>query len=211
MTTARITVILLIVVSLMTVAALSAVAQQDTSKTNQVGVAVIDVTRALNECQERKDIKINLERAGNKAKDEHEDYKRRIEDLKIRLEIGGEKDRKEVEGEIRKLAVEAKVTFEWREKEAIREVMVRTESLYNKMAKACQAEAEARGVKIVLFKSPARLVPSQNQRQLLNQIAARKVIWVADELDITDAVKQRMDNNWVVPAPPRPDQDKNGD
>jgi hypothetical protein len=88
--------------------------------------------------------------------------------------------------------------------------MLRIESLYIKMAKACRAEGEARGIKIVLFKSPTRFVPSQNQRQLLNQIAARKVIWVADELDITDEVRQRMDNNWVVPMAPRSDQDKNG-
>lgn len=207
MTTVRNIFILLVVVSLMTAATPSAVAQQATSKANQAGVAVIDVTRALNDCQERKDIKRNLERAGNEAKEEHEDYKRRIEGLKMKLDIVSDKDRKEVEGEIRKLAVQAKVTFEWQEAEAMREVMLRTEALYNKMAEACKAEAEARGIKIVLFKSPARFVRSQDHRQLLNQIAARKVIWVADELDITDEVKQRMDNNWAVPTTPRSDQE----
>ena len=70
------------------------------------------------------------------------------------------------------------------------------EDLYRKCLDATEVVAKDLGYDVVLFKESTPDFNYENPQQLSTQIQVRKLLWSADEVDITDAVAQRMNNAY---------------
>ncbi len=197
----RLMIVFAVMATIITAGWISATAQFQ-QKAEPVAIAVIDVSRVFNECKERVDIRRNSTLAMQEAETAREEYNKKIRDLKDQLEMinatASSVEFKQTQEMIRKAILERDFNFEFRKVELARDQIVRDEELYRKITQACEDVSEGNGFRLVLFKESPRLAPVKNHRQLLNQIAARKVLWSSKEMDITDQVIQTLDNVWEI-------------
>ena len=207
MNTQRLMIIFAVMVTVATAAWIAATTQFQ-QKAEPVAIAVIDVSRVFNDCKERADIRRNFTLTIQEAETEREEQKKKIRDLKDQLDMinatASPEEFKQTHASIRKGILERDFNFEFRKTEVAREQILRDEGLYRKIVQACEDVSRANGFRMVLFKEAAQLAPVKNHGQLLNQMAARKVLWVSEELDITDQVIQTMDNAWSIGRPSGP-------
>ncbi len=163
-------------------------------------IAVVDVQKVLNNCKEKAAIDADITTATETLKAEVDGHKHELRQLESDLELldPGSAAWKAKREEIDRKIVSAQVGSKYGELKIAREQILRYENLYNKLREACAEVAKANGYNMVLTKDPAKLQRSQNANQLVNQIASRKMLWAADDLEITDEVLQKMNTDWEM-------------
>ena len=187
---------LILTVLLIAVLVLPAFAQQAAP----AAIAVVDVQKVLNNCKEKAAIDADITSATEKLKADVDGHKHELRQLESDLGLlgAGQPAWKAKREEIDKKIVSAQVGSKYGELKIAREQILSYENLYNKLREACAEVARANGYNMVLTKDPAKLQRSQNANQLVNQIAGRKMLWAADDLEITDEVLQAMNTNWEM-------------
>ena len=76
------------------------------------------------------------------------------------------------------------------------EKVLQTGSMYRKLIDAMGKVATENGYDMVIFKEKEIPFNKLKPEALSTYIAMRKVLWVRNDLDITDQVVQRMNNEW---------------
>lgn len=159
--------------------------------------AVVDVQKVFNTCGEKADIDANFQSSIEKLTADLEERNNQIKSDQFDLDLikADSPEYKQKREEIDRKIVALKVEENYRKATIVREQMLRYESLYRKLRKACGEVANEEDYDLVLFKEAEKLTYKKPQ-DLVNQIGTRKLLWSADELDITDQVIQKLNNAW---------------
>ena len=160
-------------------------------------IAVIDVNRAFNECKEKDDIQAEATSAQEALANKLDMMKKEIAQEKADMDLVpvGSDAWKETASSLRRKVILVELEEKLGTQEIVREQIIRFEGLYMELRDVCGEVATANGYDIVLYKEPKELART-NLAQLFNQIGARKVLWSAKELDITEQVLQMLNNDW---------------
>ena len=70
------------------------------------------------------------------------------------------------------------------------------EQLYRKTLDAIGRVAKDSGYDVVLFKEKAPDFTNANAQQISTMIQVRKLLWSSDDIDITQQITQRMNNEF---------------
>jgi Skp family chaperone for outer membrane proteins len=164
-------------------------------------VAVVDLDRVFEQSLERAQIKKQFQldvEAANKAVKQSEE---KIKQLRFQLEslLDRNKNPKQydrIESQMSELLVERAIRSQADKAQYTRTLIRSDRDLYFRILDQCAAVARDGGYQLVLFKEPPKLADVANHPQLASQFGARKVLWAADELDITDKVVARINGDW---------------
>jgi len=167
------------------------------AQARMTSVAVVDVSQAFNKCKEQADIQAEVQFAQDELSDTLDKMKKRIAEKKSDMDLykPGEDAWKQLAEQLSRKIIEIEIEKKLGTQKIIREQIIRYEGLYLKLRDACGEIAMANGYDVVMYREPVKLART-NLEQLSNQIGARKVLWSADDLNITDQVLQVLDNAW---------------
>jgi len=157
-------------------------------------VAVVDVQRAFDSLQEKDQIEADLRAEAERLKVDEENKKKSIRELQADLEIlaQGAPAWKQKKAALDTALIELQVWRSFETNKLNRERGVQIENLYRKVVDAIGRVAKDNGYDVVLFKEKPVEFKGAKPEQIPTLIQVRKVLWSADELDLTDLVIQQM-------------------
>ncbi len=190
-----------LIIVLGVIAAVAAVCLAAAPGAEPTAVGVVDVNTVFHASREWAAITVEFKNAGADDKAKVEETDKEIKKLNFELEqlIDPQKNPQQygaTQVKLRRMLIDRNVATQFRQSEAARRMVLRNKALYNKLAGICGELALENGFHLILFKETENLAPFKNHTQLVNQIASRKVIWSAPELDITDRVVERLNAAW---------------
>ncbi len=165
-------------------------------------VAVCDVVQLFNNYQRAKD-------AGEKLNEGREairvENQKRIEAIEnLRAQLGGllegspEHEQKLNDVQLQEIQRQAWLKFE--DTRLMREHHTMTKDMYNELREAVSQVAQEHGFTLVLYHMRGELESTETP-QLLQQIQQRKVLYVAKDVDLTDIVLKRLNDNYQALQP----------
>lgn len=98
--------------------------------------------------------------------------------------------------QLQKAVLELQVWIRFEQQKAGRELGLQTERLYKKILTACERVGVDNGYDLVLFRESDVDASFENPQQLQALIQLRKVLYASDQIDLTDQVIQRMNNEY---------------
>lgn len=188
-------IVLLSAVALLVLGIAGAYAQQR-MMAEPTAVAVLDLQQLLQSLDERTEREADVARERERLQQEAEERRSRIQQIRNELDLlkAGTSNFRKKQAELQKAAIELNVWTQYQQQRVNRETGLMIEDLYRKSLDATEVVAKDLGYDVVLFKESSPDFNYENPQQLSTQIQIRKVLWSADEVDITEAVAQRMNN-----------------
>jgi len=162
-------------------------------------VCVVDVNRvitALDEAPEL-DAELNTKRESiqSEINDRSGELKRLQEDLAL-LQEGSDAFNTRVE-ELRRKSYELQFYAKYEEAAMAQEKALLYEALYKKIVDSAGKAAQENGYDLVLYKDrPTSFAQGKDDKAIRALLGLRKVIWSSPELDLTDQVILRMNNEF---------------
>lgn len=168
-------------------------------KARDVKIAVIDVEKTFNTLDERGQVQADLAVMAEKYAQESNAMNDEIKDMEKDLgflEFSSPQYAAK-EAALSKKAYEKQAWLTWRQGTMQREQKLRQLDLYKKIIMAAADLAKENGYDLVLYKETdiqtmARMNPQEQQ----DAMAQRKLIFFAPDLEITDALITRMNNEY---------------
>lgn len=184
---------------LLTVWTLTAVGQQAaTPAPRATRVAVVDVEKVFNALEEKTRIEAELqgqaERLKQEADQRRESIKQLQEDLGI-LAPGGDPYVKKQE-ELSMKAIELQAWTQFMNQRLQQERALQIGNLYRKMVEAIGRVAKQGSYDLVLFKEKEANFANASAEALSTLIQVRKVLYSAEDMELTDRVIQVMNNEF---------------
>ena len=174
---------------------------QDSGRSTRV--AVCDVQQIFENLKEKVQIEADLQAMAEQLKEEEQQRGGMLRDLQHDLDllIRDSEDYNGKIGEIERAAMELQVFRGLITQRINRERALKTGYLYRKMLDAIGSVAKESAYDLVLFKErPANF--RDTKREAINTaITLRKVLWAANELDLTEQVITKMNNTFMNPGP----------
>lgn len=167
-----------------------------------VKVAVLDIETVFNDLTERGDVEAGIQtRIGNLQKWE-QDMQKDIRQKKADLDIMSpdSPNYEKASSELERMVIELQVEMQVKQRQLEQEKAVQLESLYRKIMDGVESIAQQRGYEIVLLKDRIPNLRGANQQQIAALIQVRKLLYSAPGLDITDQVKQKLNNDYANKA-----------
>lgn len=162
-------------------------------------VAVVAVEQVFNNLAERRAIEAEINAELEELQQEQQERRTEIRDLENDLNLldpEGDAAR-DVQEQLESKLVEYEVWQQMSSRKMESERAIRIASIYRKMMDAIEQVAQREGHDIVLFKEQTpEFRGAQDQQQIAAMIQSRKLLYSADELDISDRVLQRMNNEF---------------
>lgn len=162
-------------------------------------VAIIDVVKVRNGLEEAKQVAAEIEDELRKAETEQ---KGRIEEIEaLREDLGilaPDTDAyQEKQQQLLLRSVEAKAWQEVAKAQLNAEHAIQLEALYRKIVKASQDIATVHGHDMVIAKERNINFKNAKPQEIDAIIALRKILWSRDDMDITELVIQKMNNDFA--------------
>jgi len=169
-----------------------------TIKAEPTATAAVNVERVLNALNEKTQIEAEFQTRQEQLMQEQSEREDELKQIRQDLEIlaPGTEAFDQKRESFEKKAMEFKVWQEFNKGKIEREHRIEIEALYRKLVDTVGRLAEEQGYDMVVFQEPEIDFRGANVKQILDRIERRKVIWHRDELDITDALIQRMNNEF---------------
>lgn len=164
-----------------------------------VSVAVVDVQKVFDSLAEKVQVDADLQTRAEKLRQEDQERTRRIEDLQRDLNTlaaPGTSAFVQKQEELEQQALELRAWREYQSAKLQRERALQYERLYRKMLDTIGQVAREGGFDLVLFKEAPVDTANLKPEQLGTFIQIRKVLWVTEDLDLTDQVIQKMNNEY---------------
>ncbi len=164
----------------------------------QTAVAVVSVGDVFNAMEEKTAIEATLQR----RKDELEAYKNQksdeIRDIQAEMQLlnRASPEYKAKELDVQRRAFMLKAELELQAALLNRENSLLKEALYRKILAAVAEVAQAEGYDVVLFKEGEPNFPNDNPQQINTLVELRKVLYNANDLDITPKVQTVINNRY---------------
>ena len=171
------------------------------------GVAVVDVKKVFESLREWAQAKAQIQNMADLVKLEDQSRQQKLQQMREDLELLP----RDTPNYARKLedfelaALNRNVWLQYQQAKLGREEVSRMEVIYGKIVDATKRVATASGYQMVLVKEkPLKILEQGDQikdrEQLWDKIAERKLIWWSDDLDLTDQVRTKMDNEFIAGA-----------
>ena len=171
---------------------------QNALKAKPTAVAVVDIAGIYNALGQKQVLAAESEQMVTRAEKEHELKIEHLKQLQADLELmqPGDAAYNKKRYELQLEAVQIKAWREFQKQRIAHEEAIRKEQLYRQILDAIGAFAQTNGYDMVLYKERTVNFAGANQSQVDALIALRKVLWSREELDITDAVTAKMNNDF---------------
>jgi len=191
-------VVILLAAGLISLSTIVAVTAQSARRARPTSVAVMDVEKVFNALDERTRIEADLKTRGERLQQEERERAEEIRKIQQDLEIlvPGTSNYENKEGQLTQKAMELQVWRQFQNARLGRERAIQIENLYRKMTDSLARVAKDNGYDVVIFKEKGVDFPKDKPEQLLTVIQLRKVLWAADDLDISDQVITVMNNEF---------------
>ena len=168
-------------------------------KARPVSVGVVDVQKVLEQLSEKIQVDADLQTRTDRLQQEAQDREKKIQDLQKDIEIlaapGSAAHEQKMEEAGNKVA-ELRAWREVQSQRLQREKATQYANLYRKITDTIGQTAKETGFDIVLFKETQIDMRNLKPEQLGAFIQVRKLLWSSDDLDITDQVIQKMNNDF---------------
>lgn len=161
-------------------------------------VAVVSIEEVWLQIDAREEMNAELQGRRDAMLREKEQKEKEINNLRQDLEWlpTGSDEQKKKQAEVEESVWNYQAWLKFQENMLLREEKNRYELLYHNTLDAIKEVAEAQEIDLVLFKE--KDLPTFNRLQKASQVLAlignRKVVYSTDELDVTDLVITRMNN-----------------
>lgn len=160
-------------------------------------VAVCDVAEVFNNYKRAKDLTAKLDAHRQRIKSANEKRGKAIESLQMELEglKEGSKKYEQTDNEIRRLTFEREAWLRFEDSLALRDHHRLSREMYEEIVAMVGAIAKSKGLDLVLYRE-GKTPPTQNITELLRAIRARKVLYSAETIDITEETLRRINQNY---------------
>jgi Skp family chaperone for outer membrane proteins len=186
--------LLLLVAAVLVAAGIAGGQTASSMMAKPTAVAVVDLKALLENLDERTEREADVTRERERLQQEAEQRRQEIQQLRNDLDVL--KPGTEKQAQLQKTAIELNVWTQYQQQKVNRETGLMIEDLYRKCLDAIGRTADDLGYDAVLFKEGSPDFNYENPQQLSTQIQVRKLLWSSDEVDITAAVAQRMNNAY---------------
>jgi Skp family chaperone for outer membrane proteins len=164
-------------------------------------IAVVDIGTVFNSLKESAQLDTNLKNQQEKVTQEFNDRKDKIAKLQNELELQlwapNSPAFNEKQEQIEKETLDLQSWQNFQGIKLKRERMIQIENLYRKVVDAVGRVAKQNNVNLVLYKEKPVDFRGANPDAITALIQNRKVLWSADELDLTDQVFQLLNNEFT--------------
>ncbi|MBL7132996.1 MAG: OmpH family outer membrane protein [Phycisphaerae bacterium] len=161
-------------------------------------VAVCDIAEVFNNYKRAKDLTARLDARRRRIKGENEKRSKAIESLQMELEglKEGSKKYEQTFNEIQRLTIGRQAWLQVEDSLAVRDHLRLTKEMYDEILAMVVATAKGKGLDLVLYRE-GKTPPTQNITELLRAIRARKVLYSADTIDITEETLRRINETYT--------------
>lgn len=168
------------------------------NKPRAVTVAVVDVQKVFNSLDEKASVEADITQQTESLQKQEQDKQTALKALQADLSVlvAGTKAYDDTQDKLENKAIEFKVWQQFNQRKLEHDKAARLEALYKKVVDAIGSIAKSSGYDLVLFKDNTGDIKGENQQQLAAMIQVRKVLYSAPDLDITDQVTQKLNNEW---------------
>jgi Skp family chaperone for outer membrane proteins len=159
--------------------------------------ATIDVVRIFNDFQQTKDLNDELNKRGEALKKEIADKRKILENKRAELEAFKQDspDFNKRFQELMKQDLEFTVWGQYMQAQVEAEHRVWLKRTYQQIVDACKQIATERGIDVVMY-SDAPAIEGESLEAMRDNIRLRKILWSSNQVDITDAVLQRLNKDY---------------
>lgn len=161
-------------------------------------VAVVNVLSVFESLKEKLQVEANLQSRAEGVKLDMQDRKRMLEELKSDLDILAPDTPayNEKQAKLEQNFIESTAWGNFQNQKIAQEQVIQYERLYQKMMEAIGTIGRENGYDLVLFKEKPVNFRGAKPETIPRIIQSRKVLWSGDNLDLTDEVIQRMNNQY---------------
>jgi len=160
--------------------------------------AVVDIEKVFNELDERSAVEADIQSRIAELQKWEQDQRKDIAALQSDLELmkAGTDAYEQTREKLRKALIELRVEMEVGQRQIEQEKALQLEGLYLKMIETVGQVARQQGYELVMFRDNTPPMRGANQQQIAALIQVRKTLYAADHLDLTEQVKQKMNNDY---------------
>lgn len=160
-------------------------------------LAVVDVQKVFKSLDERSAIDAELTQQAERLQKEEQDRVTAIKAKQADADIlSKESDAfQQAINDIERMTIELQAWRQLKQRRLEQERTLRVQDLYNKVLSGIERLAQREGYDMVLQKDTQDFRP-ENQQQLTAMILGRKVLYVSDKLEISDALTQMLNNEY---------------
>lgn len=184
-------------IAVVSLAWLSGAAAQGLFEAKPAVIGMVNIEKVWNEVNARQDMNAELQGAREELLRQKEERETQIKELQQDLEWlpeGGPEQRKKLE-EVEQKSIELQGWIKYQQEKLSREEKIRYQGLYRDTLEAIAAVAEANNIDLVLYRErPPKFDRRLNTAQVLGLIGNRKMLYVREDLDITNEAITRMNN-----------------
>lgn len=193
----RLAVILLVMLAI-TLGTVVGVGAQGMSAARPTKVAVVDVLKVFNGLQEKSQIEADIRTRGEKLRQEEEARRKELMDLQNDLKILAPETPAYTQktDQIKSKLIELRVWSEMQGEGLKSESSIQLANLYRKMLDTIGRVAKENGYDVVLYKEQEPDFQNVKAEAINQMIQLRKVLWSADDMDLTDQAVTRMNNEY---------------
>ncbi|MFG0249749.1 MAG: OmpH family outer membrane protein [Phycisphaeraceae bacterium JB051] len=186
---------LVMVVAMMGVLSMPGKAQAQARPT---AIAVIDVEKAMVALEEKTQVEADMKTEFEQIKQDHEGRRTKLKQMKEDMDLlqpGTDAYMKKAE-EFNLEGMQLEAWYKYKQARMQSESVLQLGNMYRKLIETVGKIAGENGYDMVLFKEKQPSFNNVKPEALSTIISMRKVLWVRNDLDITDQVVQRMNNEW---------------
>ncbi len=182
----------------MTALSVAQVQAQARSGARPVAIAVVDVEKVFEALDEQTSVKADLTSRINSLQKWEQGQRKAVQTKQGELDVlpQDSKEYKQTQAQVEQMLIGLQVELEFRRRQIEREKAVQTEGLYRKILGMVERVAKAQRYDLVLFKDRTPEMRGANQQQVAALIQVRKLLYSAPDLDITDQITQKMNNEF---------------
>ncbi len=165
-------------------------------------VAVVDMEKVLDQLDERMDIEARIRDKESQFNKQLENLQKEREDLAARQQMLNEdgEDFARNAQQLEMKNIQLRVMMEYRKTFLGRELLLEKVNLYRRISAAAEQIAKQQGFNVVLVKELPIDDPELGLQEQQASFRTRKVLWAADELDISRSVVTMMNNEFKNPG-----------
>ncbi|MFW6033380.1 MAG: OmpH family outer membrane protein [Phycisphaeraceae bacterium] len=161
-------------------------------------VAVVNLDEVLQNLDERTAIETEIRSQAQNLQQEGEQRRQKVAQLKQQLDefSPGSTGYQQKEKQLTEDLVELKVWQEVEQQSLDRERVAQSEKLYRKIVGTVGSVADEAGYGVVLAQSDPLQLDYSSAQEFFDQVQQRQVIHAGDQVDLTDQIVQRMNNEY---------------
>lgn len=191
-------IMLLAAITLLASGLVGGVVAQNRMTARPTSVAVVDLQRVFAASSEKTNLESEIATRRDALQQEANDLKERIAQMRNELDLyepGSANYRATVE-KIQQASFEADNWLKWEQQKLQFEGARIIKRLYASAVEAVEDVAEQNGIDLVFFREGDLQERFESPQQATAQVQLRKLMWATDDVDVTDAVINRMNLNF---------------